>query len=413
MVLPALNEEGAIGGTLRRCLDARAEIQRVAQLDAVEIIVVSDGSTDGTVEIVKGFEDVQLIIFEQNRGYGAAIKAGFAQGTGDLVGFIDADGTCDPLYFGEMCRQILEEGAEVVLGSRMGPDSKMPTIRRVGNVLYAILLGILCGRRVTDTASGMRVIRRGALGMLYPLPDRLHFTPAMSAKALINGLRVVEIPMKYEERIGTSKLNVLKDGIRFLRTIFEGVLCYQPERLFMMAFGFCLLLGILLAAFPVEYYIHNRRIEEWMIYRFVACFLLGTAGFMLASAAVLANKMSALGPKRRGGGSFWLSSLVYLFRWQPLLIFAVVTTCAALILLAPGIFTFVTTGRITLHWSRILVGGFGLLVAFQALITLVMLQVASIWIETAKFHEFESLRRVSRLGNALVAVEPALTGEGL
>ncbi|AGA28140.1 glycosyltransferase family 2 protein [Singulisphaera acidiphila] len=405
IVLPALNEEEAIGGTLRRCLDARAEIQRVARLDAIEIIVVSDGSTDRTVEIARGFEEVQVIVFEKNRGYGAAIKEGFAQGTGSLVGFIDADGTCDPHYFGEMCRQALDEGAEVVLGSRMGADSKMPRIRRVGNVLYAILLGILCGRRVTDTASGMRVIRRSALDMLYPLPDRLHFTPSMSAKALINGLRVVEIPMRYEERIGTSKLSVLKDGVRFLRTIFEGVLCYRPERLFLMAFSACLLLGLVLAANPVEYYAHNRRIEEWMIYRFVACFMLGSAGFMLLAAAVLANRMSALGPKRRDGDSFWMSAVIHCFAWKPLLIFAGLSVLGSLVLLAPGIWMFVTSGRITLHWSRIMVGAFGLMVAFQALITLVMLQVASIWVETAKFHERESLRRANE--NAAAGVPQA------
>ena len=390
VVLPALNEEHAIGGTVRRCLDAREEIKRTARLDDIEIIVVSDGSTDRTVEIARSFDEVEVIVFEKNRGYGAAIKEGFARGNGGLVGFIDADGTCDPLYFGEMCKQALDEGAEVVLGSRMGPDSKMPGLRRVGNVCYAILLGILCGKRVTDTASGMRVIRRGTLGMLYPLPDRLHFTPSMSAKALINGLRVVEIPMKYEERIGTSKLSVLGDGVRFLRTIFEGVLCYRPERLFLMAFSLCLLLGLALGAFPIEYYWHNGRVEDWMIYRFIACFLLGTAGYMLVSAAVLANRMAALGPARRDGDSFWMSVVLHLFAWRPLLAFAGLSLVASIALIRPAIVTYVTTGRVTLHWSRIMVAAFGLLLAFQALVTLVMLRVASIWVETARFHEREA-----------------------
>ena len=82
-----------------------------------------------------------MIVFEQNRGYGAAIKEGFRQGRGSLVGFIDADGTCDPRYFAEMCRVALEEEADIVLGSRMGPDSKMPSVRKLGNRLYALLLG--------------------------------------------------------------------------------------------------------------------------------------------------------------------------------------------------------------------------------------------------------------------------------
>src|SRR5687767_9912591 len=112
IVIPALNEEQAIGGTITRCLDAREQIKDAAGLDDVEIIVVSDGSTDGTVEIAQSFEEVQVVVFEKNRGYGAAIKEGWRRGTGSLVGFLDADGTCDPIYFAEMCRVAIEERAD-------------------------------------------------------------------------------------------------------------------------------------------------------------------------------------------------------------------------------------------------------------------------------------------------------------
>ena len=100
IVIPALNEEEAIGETLRRTLAAVDSIRTAAGLDVVEIIVVNDGSTDRTAEIVRGFAEVRLIEFERNRGYGAAIKEGFRQGSGTLVGFMDADGTCDPQWFG-------------------------------------------------------------------------------------------------------------------------------------------------------------------------------------------------------------------------------------------------------------------------------------------------------------------------
>jgi glycosyltransferase involved in cell wall biosynthesis len=145
-VIPALNEEGAIGSTISRCLSARETIKRIAGLDDIEIIVVSDGSTDGTVGIAQSFEEVKVIVFEKNRGYGAAIKEGFRQGTGSLVGFIDADGTYDPEYFAEMCRVVVEEDADLALGSRLGPSSKMPRIRKLGNRIFALMLGLLCGR---------------------------------------------------------------------------------------------------------------------------------------------------------------------------------------------------------------------------------------------------------------------------
>ena len=223
-----------------------------------------------------------MIVFEKNRGYGAAIKEGFRRGRvpswDSSTQMVRAIRSISPRCAAWPSRT----RPDIVLGSRMGPASKMPRIRRIGNRIYAFLLGLLCGRSVTDTASGMRVIRRSSLPMLYPLPDRLHFTPSMSARALTNGLRVIEIPMRYEERVGESKLRVLSDGFQFLRTIIEGVLCYRPERLFLMVFVLFMLVSVLLAMYPMEFYLHNRRVEEWMIYRFLTCFLLGSVGYLPA-----------------------------------------------------------------------------------------------------------------------------------
>jgi glycosyltransferase involved in cell wall biosynthesis len=379
VVIPALNEEEAIGSTIRRMLNAREKIKCVAGLDDVEIIVVSDGSTDRTVEIARGFDETKVIEFEHNRGYGAAIKEGFRQGEGSLLGFIDADGTCDPEYFAEMCRVVVQEEADLVLGSRLGPTSKMPRVRKLGNRIFAFMLGFLCGRRVTDTASGMRVIRREALAELYPLPDRLHFTPAMSARALLNGLRVVEIPMHYEERIGISKLSVLGDGVRFLKTILDGVLCYRPERLFLMAFIVCFVIATLLGLMPVEYYLSNRSLQEWMIYRLVTCLFLGSIGVMFLSATALAYHMADLGPRRRDGAAFWPSVVAQLFEGKALAVFIAAATVTSLSLLWPGIVEFVSTAHVSLHWSRLIVGTFGLLLVAQSLITNVLIRVLSLW----------------------------------
>ena len=379
IVIPALNEEEAIGSTISRCLEVAPQIRQEGGLSEVEIIVVSDGSTDRTAEIAQGFADVKTIVFEKNRGYGAAIKEGFRQGRGALVGFLDADGTCDPRYFKDMCRVAVERPADVVLGSRMGPESKMPWVRRLGNRFYALLLGILCGRLVNDTASGMRVIRRSVLAELYPLPDGLHFTPAMSSRAILNGLSVVEVPMRYEERVGESKLSVLRDGLRFLRVIVEGVLCYRPERVFLMAFALLGLLAVLLAGYPVEFYLHNQRVEEWMIYRFVGCFLLGGSSFLLLSAAALSDRLVALGSRRREARSFWPALASRLFEGLPLAVMTGAAVLLALLLLAPALGEYVVTRHVSAHWSRVMVGAFFLFMAFHALVTAVMLQVIEIW----------------------------------
>jgi glycosyltransferase involved in cell wall biosynthesis len=407
IVIPALNEEEAIGGTIARCMAACDSIAREAGLGEIEIIVVSDGSTDGTVEIARGFAGIKVIVFEKNRGYGAAIKEGFRVGKGTLVGFLDADGTCDPQYFATMCRLASEDSVDVVLGSRLGPESKMPRIRRLGNRIFAFLLGLLCGRSVTDTASGMRVIRRSALDLLYPLPDQLHFTPSMSAHALLNGMKVVEIPMSYEERIGQSKLSVLGDGVRFLQTIFEGVLCYRPERLFFMGFSACALLLVLMAAYPAEYYIRHRSLQDWMIYRFAVCALLGSVGFLLLCAGVLTHRMATLGPRRQGGDTFWAPVLANFFSGKPLLAFLTVVGLAALAFLWPGIYDYASTGHVYLHWSRLLAGSFGLLLGFEAAITGVLLQVVTIWQQKRDFdQQVERNHRIVRRAVELRSGDP-------
>lgn len=378
IVIPALNEEDAIGATIERCLAARSSICRTASLDDVEIVVVSDGSTDRTAAIAKSYDGIKVIVFPRNRGYGAAIKEGFAISDSNLVGFLDADGTCDPRFFAALCRSLQESNAEIALGSRLGPDSKMPSIRRLGNRTYALLLGVLCGEMVTDTASGMRVIRRSALADLYPLPDGLHFTPAMSARALLSGMKIAELPMSYEDRVGQSKLSVFHDGVRFLRAIIEGVLWYRPERLFLLAFAACFLVALLLAAFPIEFYLRERRLEEWMIYRFIACSLLGSAGFILLAAGTLAHRFVLSTNDRRAVPRFWPSMFEHLFCGWTFVLFAGLAVLSSILLVWTGAVEYVRTGHVSLHWSRVMVAAFGFLVAFIASVTATLLQVIKV-----------------------------------
>jgi glycosyltransferase involved in cell wall biosynthesis len=379
IVIPAFNEEEAIGGTVSACLEAVTQIKQESGVRDVELIVVSDGSTDRTAAIVRSFENVKLIEFAQNRGYGAALMEGFRHGSGSLVSFLDADGTCDPRIFGELARTAIEENADVVLGSRLGPESQMPRVRRIGNHLFAILLGLLCGKSITDTASGMRVIRRQALDWLYPLPTGLHFTPSMSARALLGGLRLVEVPMPYAERIGQSKLRIVSDGLRFTRVILHDVLCYRPERLFLMAFAVCLIVAVSLAAYPVEYYASHQCVEEWMIYRFLVCGLLGSAGYQLLIGTALAHRMARFGPQRHVSDSFWPVMVAKLFEGWMIVGFVAVLTVVSLVILWPGLIEYAMTRHVHMHWSRLVVGTFGLVVAAQGTVAGVLMRVLEIW----------------------------------
>lgn len=228
VVIPAYNEEHAIESILDRVLAIRSELAKIGIHD-LEVIVVDDGSSDRTAQIVRKRDgEVQLIQHSHNQGYGAALKSGFRQARGEFLAFLDADGTYPPEYFPALCEKI-QQGADLVVGSRRsGRESKMPFLRRVGNALWSQLVTLLGNYTVVDPASGMRVFRREILPRLYPLPDGLNFTPVMSTRAIHEGLQMVEVPIPYRERIGRSKLSVIRDGTLFLSSIVWTVLTYNP-----------------------------------------------------------------------------------------------------------------------------------------------------------------------------------------
>jgi hypothetical protein len=236
----------------------------------------------------------------------------------------------------------------------------------------------------------MRVLPRKALVHLYPLPEGLHFTPAMSARALMNGLRVMEIPMRYEERVGRSKLSVFRDGIRFFQAIFAGVLCFRPEKLFLIGFVGCLLSVLMLAARPAELYFTHWYLEEWMIYRFVVCYLAGSLGLLLLLSAALANRLALFSRRRQEANMFWPSLVARLLQGTPLAIILTSLLGLSLAFLWPGIVEYATTWQITLHWSRVIAGAFTLFSALQTAIFALLVQLVAIWQQPSddlKLHE--------------------------
>jgi hypothetical protein len=112
-----------------------------------------------------------------------------------------------------------------------GEDSKMPFTRRVGNFFFANLLTLLSRQKVTDSASGMRVFRKEILEHIYPLPDGLNLTPVMSTRAVHERIKIEEIPIPYSERVGRSKLSVIRDGRIFMQSIVWTALSYNPVRI--------------------------------------------------------------------------------------------------------------------------------------------------------------------------------------
>lgn len=234
VVIPALNEADGIADIAGRVLGTRQDLA-AAGLD-LELIVVDDGSTDATAAVAEAIAGVRVIRHPRNRGYGAAIKTGFRAAGGDLLAFLDADGTYPPEAFPELCRALAAQQADIVVGSRMaGEQSGMPWVRRLGNRFFARLVSLTTGQRISDSASGQRVLRRAVLARVYPLPDGLNFTPVMTTRAIHEGLAMIEVPIRYDERVGRSKLSVIHDGRRFLTTILWTAMGYNPGRVLALA----------------------------------------------------------------------------------------------------------------------------------------------------------------------------------
>ncbi|PIE24585.1 MAG: hypothetical protein CSA62_01790 [Planctomycetota bacterium] len=366
VVIPALNEEQSIESICRRVQAVAPEIRQHCGHD-LEIIVVDDGSTDRTAKLASAIDGIEVLSFSHNKGYGAALMAGFEKGRGELVSFLDADGTCDPKFFVPLIKAIEEGGASVALGNRLGESSEMPKLRRIGNLFFAALIRRLSGASVQDSASGMRVIRRDALQMLAPLPTGLHFTPAMSCRAALDPrLTLAEVPMTYAEREGESKLGVVRDGLRFLRIILQIAVQYRPLLLFGLVGALQLLAAFLYALSPLSLWFRNHSLPDDSVYRVLSILVFAVGGFgFLYAGAVLDEAQRIVHPLRQGSlFSRFIRLLLFAHPfWIALGLFlvAVMTNIQAL-------WQYVSTGSIQAHWSTI---------AFGALLSVTALQLAA------------------------------------
>ena len=239
VVIPCLDE----AETIAECVTSARSVLEESRLEG-EVVVVDNGSTDGSGELARAAG--ARVVDEPRRGYGSAYLAGLAAASGDYIVMVDADLTYDFREIPSFVRA-LDDGAELVVGNRMSgvQPGAMPWLSRVGNPVLSGFLNALHRTNIGDAHCGMRALRRSILPVLNLRTVGMEFASEMVIRATREHLDVREIPIELHPRLGESKLSPFRDGWRHLRLI----LVYNPTFLFLVPGAAMLAVGTLISLF--------------------------------------------------------------------------------------------------------------------------------------------------------------------
>ena len=250
IIIPAMNEGPVIASVVRALL---------AEGPWHEVIVVDDGSQDGTGEEAKR-AGATVIRHPYNKGNGASVKTGVRAATGEFVLIVDGDGQHQPADARRLAMHLGEY--DLVVGARSS-DTQASGARRAGNALLNWLAGYLAERTIPDLTSGFRGMRRQCLlEFLYLLPNGFS-TPTTTTMAFVKaGYDVLFVPIEARQRVGKSKIKLARDGFRFFVILLKVITIFSPLRVFLPIATTSLLLGALygLYNFFVDYKIPNGAV---------------------------------------------------------------------------------------------------------------------------------------------------------
>ena len=245
VILPAKNEADG----LRRTLPALRAV-----LPEAEVIVVDDGSRDGTAEVAAE-HGARVLSSPYSMGNGAAVKRGTRAATGEILVFMDADGQHDPADIPKLMEKIAA-GYDMAVGARSA-GGQANVGRGAANALYNRLASWMTGHRIADLTSGYRAVRAERFReFLHLLPNGFSYPTTSTMAFFRSAYPVAYVPIEVARRIGRSHIRPLRDGARFLLIIFRIATLYSPLKLFApVAMGF----GGLGMAYYAWTFVHGHR----------------------------------------------------------------------------------------------------------------------------------------------------------
>ena len=233
IIIPAKNEAAIIGDVVAAVREHYAK---------AEILVVNDGSDDDTARCAEE-SGATVISHPVSLGNGAAIKSGARHAQGDILVMMDGDGQ----HKAENIRNLLaklDDGYDMAIGAR-DSGSHAGVGRLAANGIYNVFATMISGHRIPDLTSGFRAVRADLFKrFLYLLPNGFSYPTTITMAFLRSGYPVTFVPIKAEQRTGTSHIRPIRDGLRFLAIIFKIATLYAPLKVFLPISGFFFLGGI-------------------------------------------------------------------------------------------------------------------------------------------------------------------------
>jgi glycosyltransferase involved in cell wall biosynthesis len=224
IVIPLYNEANTI----------RDVLETIPNHGNYEIIVVNDGSTDNSIQQAKNVkrDDIKIVSHNKNRGYGASILTGFANAKGDIVVTLDSDGQHDPKEINKLIDPILNNEADVVIGSRYLGSCYyfIPFYTRIGEFFINLVLRALFGLNIGNNQSGFRAFRRGTLKHFKKMRNKgMGLTTEILFKSGLNKVKVKEVPIKvFPRKFGFSYVKLFK----ILNSILSCFFFYFIKKIF-------------------------------------------------------------------------------------------------------------------------------------------------------------------------------------